>query len=123
MAPAQTGGLRAVYTEAMSTEVKRKGMAMRRALARRNSMAFPRELRNAIPLLHDGRVLELDSISGQASNGPLFGPLVELKLVVKETGKRSDSFVVVMRLQPEAARRLGVTLKELADRVGREGKG
>jgi hypothetical protein len=78
-------------------------------------MAFPRELRDAIPPLHDGRVLELASINGQASNTTLFGPLVELKLVVQETGKRSDSFVVLMRLQPEAARTLAATLTELAD--------
>ena len=45
---------------------------MRRTLAR-NSMAFPRELRDAIPAVHDGRILELDSINGQASNTPLFG--------------------------------------------------
>ena len=104
----------AVYTEAMSTEVSRKSAAVRRTLARRNSMAFPRELRDAIPPLHDGRILELDSINGHASNTFLFGPLVELKLVVKETGKNSDSYVVLMRLQPDAARKLAVTLTELA---------
>ncbi|HXA51063.1 MAG TPA: hypothetical protein VNV86_12190 [Candidatus Acidoferrum sp.] len=101
----------------MSTEVSRKGAPVRRALARRNSMAFPRELRDAIPPLHDGRVLELASINGHASNTTLFGPLVELKLVVQETGKRSDSFVVLMRLQPEAARTLAATLTELADQA------
>lgn len=52
-------------------------------------MAFPRELRGAIPDLHGGRVLELDSIKGHASNTAFFGPLVELKLVVKETSKLS----------------------------------
>jgi len=36
-------------------------------------MAFPRELRDAISPLHDGRVLELESIDGQASNSLLFG--------------------------------------------------
>jgi len=38
-----------------------------------------------------------------------------LKLVVKETGKLKDSFVVVMRLQPDAARTLAATLTELAE--------
>ena len=80
-------------------------------------MAFPRELRDAIPPLHDGRVLEMDSINGRASNTVLFGPLVELRLVVKETSKLHDSFVVLMRLQPEAARKLAVTLTELADQA------
>lgn len=85
----------------MSSEVSRKRAALRRTLARRNSMAFPRELRDAIPALHDGRILELDSINGHASNTFLYGPLVELKLVVKETGKCNDSYVVLMRLQPD----------------------
>ena len=80
-------------------------------------MAFPRELRAAIPELHSGRILELDSIGGHASNTPLFGPLVELKLVVKETGKLSGQFVVRMALQPDAARKLSATLAELAERA------
>lgn len=100
----------------MSTEVTRKRGAMRRALIRRNSMAFPRELRDAIPPLHDGHVLELDSIIGRASTNALFGPLVERKLV-EETGRRNGSFVILMRLQPEAARKLAVTLTGLADKV------
>ena len=107
----------AVYTEPMSTQVTRKSAAMRRTLVRRNSMAFPRALRDAISPIHDGRILELDSINGQASNTALFGQLVELKLVVKETGKLKDSFVVLMRLQPDAARKLAATLTELADQA------
>ena len=67
--------------------------------------------------MHDGRILELDSINWRASKGPLFGPLVELKLIVKETGKLTDSFVVMMRLQPDAARKLSVPLTELADQA------
>ncbi len=78
-------------------------------------MAFPRELRGAIPDLHAGRVLELDSINGQGSKMPLFGPLVQLKLVVKETGKLTGQFVVRMDLQPDAARELAATLTRLAD--------
>jgi hypothetical protein len=91
---------------------------MRRTLARRNSIAFPRELRDAIPPLHNGRVLELESINGDPSNTVLFGPLVELKLIVKETGKLPRSFVVLMALQPEAARELAATLTVLADLSG-----
>ena len=80
-------------------------------------MAFPRELRAAIPELHGGRILELDFINGLASNTGLFGPLVELKLVLKETGKLSGQFVVRMALQPDAARKLSATLAELAGRL------
>ena len=76
-------------------------------------MAFPRELRGAIPDLHGGRVLELDCIDGQASK--FFGPLVALRLVVKETGKLSARFAIRMHLQIEAARELAATLNKLAD--------
>lgn len=78
-------------------------------------MAFPRALRSAIPDLHGGRVLELDSVNGQATNTLLFGALVELKLVVKETGKLTGKFVVGMGLQPDAARKLAATLMQLAE--------
>jgi hypothetical protein len=78
-------------------------------------MAFPRELRQAIPDLHAGRALELASVNGQSSNTLLFGPLVRLKLLVKETGKLSGQFVIRMDLQPEAARKLAIELNKLAD--------
>lgn len=78
-------------------------------------MAIPRELRGAIPDLHGGRVLELDSINGRLSNTVLLSPLVELKLVVKETGKLSGRFAIRMNLQIDAARELAATLNKLAD--------
>jgi len=86
-------------------------------LFRRNTMAFPRELRAAIPDLHAGRVLELDSISSAASNISIFGPMVNLKLVVKETGKLTGTFVIGAGLLPEAARQLAATLTELAEKA------
>ena len=94
-----------------------RSQAVRR-MPRRNYMAFPRELREAIPELHAGRALELDAINGQPSNTP-FGALVDLKLVVKETGKLNGEFVVRMSLQPDAARRLADELKQLADAADR----
>jgi hypothetical protein len=78
-------------------------------------MSFPRELRDAIPDLHAGRALVLDSINGQVTSNPLFGSLVTLKLVVKETGKLTGEFVVRMDLQIDAARTLAATLTQLAD--------
>ena len=84
---------------------------------RHNTIAFPRELREAIPDLHAGRVLEIDSINGQSANTPLFGPLVELKLVVKETGKLTGKFVVRVGLLPDAARTLAATLTRLAEQA------
>jgi hypothetical protein len=87
--------------------------APNRRLPRRNMMAFPRELREAIPDLHGGRVLELDSINGQASK--FFGPPIALRLVVKETGKLNGRFAIRMHLQIDAARELAATLNKLAD--------
>jgi hypothetical protein len=84
-------------------------------LLRSNMMAFPRQLREAIPDLHAGRVLELDSINGQSTNTVFFGPLVELKLVVKETSKLQGRFAVRMSLQIDAARELAAMLNRLAD--------
>jgi hypothetical protein len=106
----------------MSTQLTRKNASVRRGLVQRNTMAFPRELRQAIPDLHAGRVLELDSINGRTSDIPVFSPPVELRLVVKETGKLTGEFVVVMGLQIDAARKLAATLAELADQAERAAK-
>ena len=101
----------------MSTEVSRKSVPASRGFRRRNTMAFPRELRAAIPDLHAGRLLELASINSRVCRAPLAGTVVELRLVVKETGKLSGEFVVTMHLQPEAARKLAATLTNLADQA------
>jgi hypothetical protein len=101
----------------MSVQITRKNVPARRGLARRNTMAFPRGLRDAIPPLHAGRVLELDSINGKASDTMLFGPMVQLKLVVQETGKLDGKYVVRMDLQPDAARQLAATLTRLANEL------
>jgi hypothetical protein len=98
----------------MGSELERKTQTIPR-LPRGNTMSFPRELRETISDLHTGRVLDLDSISGDASNTAMLGALVELKLVVRETGKLSGQFVIRMDLQPEAARGLAATLTKLPD--------
>ena len=80
-------------------------------------MSFPRALRDAISDIPTcvGRVLSLDSTSGAVSSSALFGPTVHLKLMVKETGKLKGEFVVLMDLQPQAARGMAETLVRLAD--------
>jgi hypothetical protein len=103
----------------MARQLTRKAGAVRRRLVGRNTMGFPRELRNAIPDLHGGRLLEIDSIAGRAGNTPWAGPAVELTLVVKETGKLSGRFVLGMSLQVDAARKLAATLSELAGEAGK----
>jgi hypothetical protein len=82
-------------------------------------MAFPRELRDAIPDLPTcvGRLLELDSMSAQPTNTVLYGPRVHLKLVVKETGKLSGEFTVRVDLEVESARALAATITQLADQA------
>jgi len=85
-------------------------------------MGFPRELREAIPDLPTcvGRVLQVEAINGDASNTQLCGPRVNLKLVVKETGKLTGEFVIRLDLEPDAARALAGTLTELAERAEKE---
>jgi len=92
---------------------------MRRRFSLPNTMSFPSELREAIPVLptYVGRVLKLDAMTGEHSNTSLFGPRVHLKLVVKETGKLTGEFVVRMDLEVDAARALAETLARLADQA------
>jgi hypothetical protein len=80
-------------------------------------MSFPRALRDAIPdtPICAGRVLELDSTSGGISKLYPNCPPVQLRMLVKETGKLKGEFVVLMDLQPEAARALASTLLQLAE--------
>jgi hypothetical protein len=104
----------------MGSQLTRKKAPLRPVLNVGNTMAFPRALREAIPDLHAGRVLDLDSINGLATHTLLFGRLVQLKLVVKETGKLSGKFVVGMALQVDAARQLAATLTQLADEAERK---
>lgn len=104
----------------MSKEVSRKNLPARRwYLTPGNTMGFPRELRDAIPDLPTcvGRVLKVDAINGDASNTRLFGPRVNLKVVVKETGKLKGEFVIRLDLETDAARALAATLNELAERA------
>jgi hypothetical protein len=103
----------------MSTELTRADVPVPRSRLSRNTMSFPRELRDAIPDLptYVGRVLQLDSMSAQPTNTNLFGPRVHLKLVVKETGKLSGEFTVKVDLEVESARALAATLTQLADQA------
>jgi len=104
----------------MSTEITRTGSpARRRGDKNRNTIMFPRELRDAIPDLptYAGRVLELESIDGRLSDTPLFGPRVHVKMVVAETGKLKGKFTVRVDLQADAARALAETLLQLAEQL------
>lgn len=104
----------------MSKEVARAEVptpARRRWEPSRNTMSFPKALRDAIPDLPTcaGRVLELASATGAISDIYPNCPPVQLRMLVKETGKLNGEFVVVVDLQPEAARALAETLTRLAD--------
>ena len=101
----------------MSKEVARAETPARRRRweSSRNTMSFPRALRDAIPDMHAGRVLELASTDGAISDMYPNCPPVQLRLLVKETGKLTGEFVVMMGLQPAAARAMAETLTRLAD--------
>src|SRR5712692_2385465 len=90
---------------------------LRRRTLNANRVFFPRELRDAIPERHRGRDLVLDSITAVASNSIWMGPHIRLNLVVKETGKLTGEFTVSVSMEPDAARALGATLTDLADKA------
>jgi hypothetical protein len=105
-----------LYTVFMSKQLSRGTVARSYRITPYNTIAFPRELRDAIPDLPTcvGRVLKLDAINGKASNTELFGKRIHLSLAVRETGKLKGKFVVRIDLLPEAARTLAATLTRLA---------
>ena len=106
---------------AKEVALRRNLPARRRWVFEKNTMGFPRALREAIPdhATSIGRVLNLkiDSMNGHATNTTLFGPGVHLKVVVKETGRLKGQFVIRMDLEPTAARTLAETLLTLADQA------
>ena len=106
----------------MSTQVTKAKMPAARRPGLRNYVTFPRGLRDAIPDMPTciGRVLELDSMEGKSSNTQPYGRRVNLKLLVKETGKLTGEFVVSVDLQPDAARELADTLTQLAEQAERK---
>ena len=85
-----------------------------------HDLALVAKLCQSVTVLHAGRVLDLNSISGFASHTLLMGRMVHLKLGVKETGKLSGKYVVGMALQLDAARQLAATLTKLADEAERK---
>jgi hypothetical protein len=102
----------------MSKEISVPGTpARRRSERNRNMILFPRELRDAIPDLHGGRLLELVSIDGKAGTTLWSGRSVHLTMLVAETGKLKGKFEVRVDLQPDAARALAETLVKLADQL------
>src|SRR5450759_2995516 len=105
----------------MSKELTRTTVARRYRPTPYNTIAFPRELRDAIPDLHGGRVLKLDSVTAGVSRAEFFGDHIQLNLTARETGKLSGEFVVRVDLLPEAARTLAATLTRLAGEVETRG--
>jgi hypothetical protein len=85
---------------------------------RANTMTFPQELRDAIPVMQPcwGRILQLSSIDGDCQHN-LRGRRVGLKFLVEETGKLSGVFPVYADLDVEAARTLAATLLNLVEQV------
>lgn len=86
---------------------------------RMNTMSFPQGLRDAIPEMKPcwGRALKLDAVDAVPLNTVPFGPQVQVKFTVCETGKLSGRFDVLAALDPDAARALAGVLLELADQA------
>lgn len=85
-----------------------------------NYIVFPQALRDAIPgpeLPGCARSLILDSIGGNCASDNFFGKRVRLKFLAKESGKLKGTFEIGVDLEPEAARALAATLRDLAERV------
>jgi hypothetical protein len=82
---------------------------------------LPTCLRDAIPDLHGGRVLKLDSVTAGVSRAEFFGDHIQLNLIARETSPLHGEFVVRVDLLPEAARTLAETLTRLADEVEEPG--
>ena len=104
----------------MSKQLSRTRVARRHRLTPYNTIAFPRALRDAIPDLHGGRVLKLESVTAGVSRAEFFGEHIQLNLTARETGRLSGEFVVRVDLLPEAARTLAETLTRLADEVEKQ---
>jgi hypothetical protein len=77
-------------------------------------MVFPNQLRDAIPV-SSARVLELHEFDLHAFNTNQTGPRVQAVLSVKESGKLTGRFEVLLDLQAAPARVLAQRLLELAD--------
>jgi hypothetical protein len=107
----------------MSKQLSRTTVARRYRLAPYNTIAFPRALRDAIPDLHGGRVLKLDSVTAGVSRAEFFGDHIQLNLTARETGPLRGEFVVRVDLLPDAARTLAETLTRLVAEVGKPGAG
>jgi hypothetical protein len=105
----------------MSTDLTRQTIARRRWSPETNTITFPTALRDAIPDLPTsaGRVLKLDTVSGELTDSPLYGPRVHLTLLARETGKLTGSYPIRIDLDPGAALALAEHLTKLVQ-VGKE---
>ena len=63
------------------------------------------------------RLLILSSIAGACASDRFFGKRVRLKFLAQESGKLKGTFEIGVDLEPDAARGLAATLRELAERV------
>src|ERR1051325_5242512 len=84
---------------------------------RQNTMAFPQDLRGAIPTMPGcwGRALALASIDGDCCNSLIYGKQVRIRFQVEETGKLTGKFDVQTFLNLDAARALAKTLTDLVE--------
>jgi hypothetical protein len=110
------------------------GGALQKRSKLSNTIVFPKELREAIPV-HSARVLEFDRVTGAANRswaeysapwllarGVDVTRRAQLKLLAHETGKLNGQFEIGIDLDAETMRALGQFLIDLANRADpREG--
>jgi hypothetical protein len=106
----------------MGKQLTRTAVARRHRRTPYNTIAFPRGLRDAIPDLHGGRVLKLDSVTAGVSRAEFFGDHIQLNLTARETAPLSGEFVIRVDLLPEAASTLAETLARLAAEFEKPGE-
>ena len=93
-----------------------------------NTIAFPKELRDAIPT-YCSRALVFDSVSGSHYDGTQFAVMMgravpdgkmartQVQMLVHETGKLDGQFTLQVDMDAETTRALGKFLMELADQA------
>jgi hypothetical protein len=105
-----------------------EGLSIRGKSRWPNTIVFPRELRDAIPV-YGSRALLFDAVSGTSHNAPVassgmtgeeffnFGPLARAEFTIHETGKLNGRYTLLVDLDSTTMRALGEFLIDLADRA------
>jgi hypothetical protein len=110
---------------------ERPGIAIRSQSQWPNTIVFPKELGDAIPV-YGSRALIFDAVSGTPHTSPVavsgmlgeeffdFGPRARAELTVHESGKLNGAYNLLVDLDSPTMRALGEFFVDLADRAERK---